>query len=104
MQNPEELAQEALKYLEIAQKFEEEQKAEEAILNYEMAVDYLKQSGFLMHRVNEIYQRVEELKDFLKQDKLYQHTQMKAQVEQLQDQAFALLEGAKKLESDGFFE
>ncbi|MFX1427103.1 MAG: hypothetical protein ACFFBE_11670 [Promethearchaeota archaeon] len=104
MQNPEELAQEALKYLEIAQKFEEEQKAEDAISNYEMAVEYLKQSGFLMHRVNEIYERIEVLKDFLKQDKLYQHTQMKAQVGQLQDQAFALLEGAKKLESDGFFE
>lgn len=104
MQNPEELAQEALKYLELAQKYEEEKNAEDAISNYQIAVDYLKQSGYLMHRINEIYDRVEMLKNFLKQDKLYQQTQIKSQIVQLQDQAFALLEGAKKLESEGFFE
>jgi len=104
MQNPEELAQEALNFLELAQKFEEEKNAEQAISNYQRAVEYLKQSGYLMHRINEIYKRIEDLKNFLKQERLYQQTQTKSQVEQLQDQAFALLEGAKKLESDGFFE
>jgi len=104
MQNPEELAQEALKFLELAQKFEEEKNAEQAISNYQRAVEYLKQSGYLMHRINEIYKRIEDLKNFLKQERLYQQAQTKSQVEQLQDQAFALLEGAKKLESDGFFE
>ncbi|MFX1375606.1 MAG: hypothetical protein ACFFA0_07325 [Promethearchaeota archaeon] len=104
MQNPEELAQEALKYLELAQKFEEEENVSEAILNYQAAADCLKQSGYLMHRIDEIYERVKELKDFTKQDRLYQHTQSQTQAKQLQDQAFALLEGAKKLESDGFFE
>ncbi|MFX1281445.1 MAG: hypothetical protein ACFFA3_19005 [Promethearchaeota archaeon] len=104
MQNPEELAQEALKYLEIAHKFEEDKNVEEAISNYQLAVDCLKKSGFLMHRIDEIYERVEELKNYQKQDKIYQHTQLKAQAEQIQDQAFALLEAAKKLESDGFFE
>jgi len=104
MQNPEELAQEALKFLELAQKFEAEKNAEQAISNYQRAVEYLKQSGYLMHRINDIYERIEELKNFLKQEKMYQQTQIISQVEQLQDQAFALLEGAKKLESDGFFE
>ena len=104
MQNPEELAQEALQFLELAQKFEEEKNAEEAISNYQKAVEFLKISGYLMHRINDIYERIEELKDFIKQKRLYQQTQIKTQVEQLQDQAFALLEGAKKLESDGFFE
>jgi len=104
MQNPEELAQEALQFLELAQKFEEEKNAEEAISNYQKAVEFLKKSGYLMHRINDIYERIEELKDFIKQRRLYQQTQIKTQVEQLQDQAFALLEGAKKLESDGFFE
>lgn len=104
MQNPEDLAQEALEFLEIAQKFEEEKNAEEAISNYQKAVEFLKKSGYLMHRINDIYERIEELKDFIKQKRLYQQTQIKTQVEQLQDQAFALLEGAKKLESDGFFE
>ncbi len=104
MQNPEDLAQEALNFLIRAQKFEEEQKAEQAISNYERAVEYLKQSGYLEHRINEIYERIEELKKFLRNERLYQQAQTKSQIEQLQDQAFALLEGAKKLESDGFFE
>ena len=104
MQSPEELAKDAIRFLELAQKFEEEKNPKQAISNYEKAVEFLKQSGYLMHRVNDIYERIEELKNSLKKEKIYQQTQIKAQVEQLQDQAFALLEGAKKLESDGFLE
>ncbi|MHA2393150.1 MAG: hypothetical protein ACXAEX_14515, partial [Promethearchaeota archaeon] len=104
MQNQEELAQEALKFLEIAQKHEEEKNAEKAISNYQKAAEFLKQSGYLMHRINDIYERIEELRKFLKQEQIYQQTQTKTQIEQLQDQAFAILEGAKKLEFDGFFE
>ncbi|MHA2336216.1 MAG: hypothetical protein ACXACX_02885, partial [Candidatus Hodarchaeales archaeon] len=104
MQNPEELAQEAIKSLELAQKFEEEKNIQQAISNYEKAVEFLKQSGYLMHRISDIYKRIEELKDSLKKERIYQQAQIKTQVEQLQDQAFALLEGAKKLETDGFFE
>lgn len=104
LQNPEDLAQEALNLLEIAQKFEEEKDIEEAISNYQKAADFLKQSGFLMHRIQEIYDRIGELKDFIHKETLYQRTQAKAQIEQLQDQAFSILEGAKKLEFDGFFE
>ena len=97
MQNPEELAQKAIISLELAQKFEEEKNTPQAILNYEKAVDFLKQSGYLMHRINDIYERIEELKKSLKKEKIYQQTQIKTQVQQLQDQAFALLEGAKKM-------
>ncbi len=104
MQNPEELAQEALNYLELAQKLEVEKDFENAISHYQKAVDFLKQSGFLMHRMQEIYDRIGELKEFLKKETLYQQIQIKAQVEQLQDRAFNLLERAKKLEFDGFFE
>ncbi|MFX0040251.1 MAG: hypothetical protein ACFFCY_05230 [Promethearchaeota archaeon] len=104
MQKPEELAEDALKFLEIAQKFEGEKNLEDAISNYQKAADLLKQSGFLMHRIQEIYDRIGELKDFIQKDRLYQRTQTKAQIEQIQDQAFALLEGAKRLEFDGFFE
>ena len=104
MQNPEKLAQEAIKSLELAQQFEEEKNIQQAIASYEEAVEFLKQSGYLMHRINDIYERIEELKNSLKKDKLYQHAQFQTQVAQLQDQAFALLEGAKKLEHDGFFE
>ncbi len=104
LENPENLAQEALKLLENAQKFEEEKNIEEAISNYQRAADFLKQSGYLMHRIQEIYDRIGELKDFVQKETLYQRTQTKAQIEQLQDQAFTILEGAKKLEFDGLFE
>ncbi|UCD00396.1 MAG: hypothetical protein JSV23_05750 [Promethearchaeota archaeon] len=104
MQNPEFLAQEALKFLELAQKFEEEKNVENAISHYQKAADFLKQSGFLMHRIQEIYDRISELKEFTQKEALYQRAQTKAQIEQLQDQAFTLLEEAKKLEFDGFFE
>ncbi|MFX1420492.1 MAG: hypothetical protein ACFE9N_16425, partial [Promethearchaeota archaeon] len=104
MQNPEDLAQEALKFLEIAQKFEEEKKVEEAISFYQKAADFLKQSGFLMHRIQEIYDRISELKEFTQKEILYQRTQVLTQIEQLQDQAFTLLDGAKKLEFDGLIE
>ncbi|MFX0000097.1 MAG: hypothetical protein ACFE88_08245 [Candidatus Hermodarchaeota archaeon] len=104
LQTPEELAQEALKFLEFAQNFEEKKDLESAISNYQKAADLLKQSGFLMHRIQEIYDRIGELKDFIEKDALYQRVESQAQIEQLQDQAFNLLEGAKKLEFDGFFE
>ncbi|MFW9828565.1 MAG: hypothetical protein ACFFEY_13320 [Candidatus Thorarchaeota archaeon] len=104
MQNSEELAQEALKFLEIAQSFEKNHNIEEAIYNYQKAADFLKQSGFLMHRIQEIYDRVGELKDLRQRETLYQKTQQKAQIEQLQDQAFELLEAAKNLEFEGYFE
>ncbi len=104
LQNPEDLAQEALKFLELAQNFEVEKDVEKAISNYQKAADLLKQSGFLMHRIQEIYDRIGELKDFIHKETLYQRVQSQAQIEQLQDQAFNLLEGAKKMEFDGFFE
>ena len=66
MQNNEYLAQEALKYLERAQRFEAEGKGQEAIENYQLAADNLKKSGYMMHRVSELYDRIEGLKTFMK--------------------------------------
>jgi len=104
MQNPEELAEEALKFLDNAQKSEEERNFKKAIANYQQAMEFLKQSGYLLHRVDDIYERINELQKMEKQEQFYQQTQLKSQIEQLQDQAFALLEGAKQFELDGFFE
>ncbi|MFX1500275.1 MAG: hypothetical protein ACFFDH_04840 [Promethearchaeota archaeon] len=104
MQNPEDLAQEALKYLDLAQQYEAEKEFDNAISYYQQAADSLKQSGFLMHRVQEIYDRVSELKDFLQKEKLYQQIENKTQSEQLQERGFALLDRAKKLEFDGLVE
>jgi len=104
MQNHDYLAQEALKYLELAQKLEEEGKPEEAIENYQLAADYLKKSGYMIDRVGELYERIEGLKSFIQEQKLFQHEQVSAQIEKLQDQAFVLIDRANKLESDGIFQ
>ncbi|MBY8987484.1 MAG: hypothetical protein KGD61_03435, partial [Candidatus Lokiarchaeota archaeon] len=104
MEEKEELAQEALKYLTLAQDFEEEKNLEKAIECYQLAADYLKNSGYLMNKISDIFSRIEELKEFAKQEMIYNQANAKSQVEQIQDQAFSLLDGAQKLESDGFFE
>jgi len=104
MENNEALAQEAVRYLSLAQKFEQEGRIEKAIEHYGVAAEYLKNSGYLMQRIDEIYSRIEELKKFAKQEIFYQQEHSRTQVEQIQDQAFSLLDGAQKLESDGFLE
>ncbi len=98
------LAQEAVRYLSLAQRFEKEGHIEKAIEHYGVAADYLKSSGYLMQRIDEIYSRIEELKKFVKQEIFYRQEHSRAQVEQIQEQAFSLLDGAQKLESDGFLE
>ncbi|NVM18550.1 MAG: hypothetical protein HWN80_12615 [Candidatus Lokiarchaeota archaeon] len=104
MEGKEELAQEALRYLTLAQNFEEERDFEKAIENYQLAADYLKTSGYMINKISDIYSRIEELKEFAKQEVIYNQASAKSQVEQIQDEAFSLLDGAQKLESDGFFE
>ncbi len=97
----EELAQEALKYLNLAQKFENEKNLEKAVESYELAANYLKNSGFMMDKISDIYSRIEDLKDFAKQEIKYNQANAKNQLEQLQEQAFSLLDGAQKLETKG---
>jgi tetratricopeptide (TPR) repeat protein len=104
MENNEALAQEAVRYLSLAQRFEQEGHIEKAIEHYGVAAEYLKNSGYLMQRIDEIYSRIEELKRFVKQEIFYRQEHSRAQVEQIQEQAFSLLDGAQKLESDGFLE
>jgi len=98
------LAQNALKFLEVAEKFEETKNWDKALENYEKAVEDLKQSGYLTERLSDLYSRIADIKNLINQKKIIQHTQATEQVEQLQDQAFTLLDGAKKLEEDGFLD
>ncbi|MFX0057733.1 MAG: hypothetical protein ACFE85_04015 [Candidatus Hodarchaeota archaeon] len=96
------LAQKAIKFLEVAQKFEEQGELAKAIENYQTAVEFLKRSGYMMHRVEDLYARIEELKKFTQEQKKYLYMQSIAQLDKLQDQAFTILEGAEKLEKQGF--
>jgi len=100
----EELAQMAIQLLDQAEILESEKNWPKAIENYTNAAEYLKQSGYLQHRIEDIYTRITDLNNYIQQDKaLMQQTQV-ASIEQLQDQGFALLDAAKKLESEGRLE
>ena len=101
MERIEDFAQEALKYLDLAQRFEGERKLEKAIENYQIAADLLKRSGFLTERITDIYSRIEELNTFLREEKKYQQMQLNVELDKLQDQAFALLDGGSKFEKRG---
>jgi len=104
MERKEDFAQEALKFLDSAHKLEEEKKFKEAIESYQVAADFLKRSGYMMHRVDDIYTRIEALNNFIKEEKIFQHIQSSAQLDKLQDQAFSLLDGASRLETSGLIE
>jgi hypothetical protein len=98
-----ELAQKALELLNETDKLEEEKNWVKAIENYQQAAEYLKNSGYLPHRIMDIYNRIEEIKNFIEQEKRFKKQTIQTQIDQLQNQAFALLDGAKKLETDGYF-
>ena len=104
MQRRMDLAQSALKFLEVAEKFEETKNWDKALENYEKAVEDLKQSGYLTERLSDLYSRIADIKNLIKQRKKIQHSQATEEKEQLQEQAFALLDGAKKLGDDGFLD
>ena len=104
MENPENLAKEALKFLEIAQNLEEEKDLEKSISYYQKAADFLKRSGYLMHRLSDIYERIDDLNKYIKKDQFLQRAQVQSEIDKFQDEAFSLLEGAKKLEFEGFFD
>ncbi|MFX1407393.1 MAG: hypothetical protein ACFFBW_10575 [Promethearchaeota archaeon] len=102
MEIRDDLAQEAIKFLDAAQKFEKQGQLDKAIENYQAAAEFLKNSGYLMQRVNDIYSRIDELKNFVKEQKKFQYLQTSAQLDKLQDQAFIILERANKSEKQGF--
>ncbi|MFX1452710.1 MAG: hypothetical protein ACFFCM_17865, partial [Promethearchaeota archaeon] len=99
-----ELAHKALELLNETDKLEEERNWSKAIEKYKQAAEYLKQSGYLPHRIEDIYKRISEINYFLEQEKRYQTQAQHVHLEQVQEQAFAILDAAKKLENDGYFE
>ena len=101
--NPEELAQIALELLNETDRLEQEKDWTNAIDKYQQAAEYLKQSGYLQHRIQDIYVRIDEINNFIKQEQLYKSQIQKTQIEQLQDEAFVLLDTAKELELKGAF-
>ena len=103
MERNESVAQEALKYLDNAQVLEENGKLEEAIENYLTAADFLKKSGYALTRIDDIYGRVQELKEFIIKERSIRQAQISSELEQLQERAFSLLDAANKFEIKGQF-
>ncbi len=101
---PEEFAQEALTLLDQAEKLEQERNFSKAIELYSRAAEFLKHSGYLPQRIEDIYSRITELNNNLKQEKLYSQASSQAQLDQIQDQAFAILDGAKRFENSRQYE
>ncbi|MHA1671585.1 MAG: hypothetical protein ACTSV5_13585 [Promethearchaeota archaeon] len=100
MEKNENIAQEAIRILDNAQIYEESGDLANAIENYLTAAELLKQSGYISLRINEIYERVERLKESLKNERLLQQAQLKIQLDNLQEQAFSLIDAANKFEKN----
>jgi len=98
-----ELAQKALDLLNEAESLEKEGDWVKVIEKYKLAVDCLEKSGYLTHRVQDIYDRITEINKYIKQEQLYRTQTQTSQIQQLEDEAFSLLDVAKKLELEGSF-
>jgi len=103
MEKKESIAQEAIRFLDTAQIDEEKGDLAKAIDNYLTAAELLKKSGYISLRINDIYERVERLKESLKNERLLQQTQLKSQLESFQEQAFSLIDAANNFEKNGQF-
>lgn len=93
------LAEKALEFLSQAERFEKSSKIPQAIDNYNKAAEYMKQSGLLEHRINEIHTKINNLKKKVNLETMYQQVESQDEIDQLQLQAFNSIQRAKKLEA-----
>ncbi|MFX1257853.1 MAG: hypothetical protein ACFFAN_08340 [Promethearchaeota archaeon] len=103
---PEELAKGALELLEKAELFEERRNWDKALHCYKDAAERLKESGYLAHRIDDIYTRIAEINNYIKQEKIFQQAQFipqQTQIKQDQAESFIFLDNAKKFEEEGNF-
>ena len=71
MEKKESIAQKAIEFLDTAQINEENGDLTNAIDNYLTAAELLKESGYISLRINDIYERVDRLKNSLKMNIYY---------------------------------
>lgn len=94
--NPEEYARKAIEMLEKANKFDEdENNPTKAIDYYRKAAEYLERSGYMPHRVEDIRKRIKELNTKIEQNQVYGQLENQAEADQLQLDAFSLLDKAQ---------
>jgi len=102
--SPEQLAEKAVRYLDLAEKHEAELNWAKAIESYSKAVDLLKMSGLLLHHVDDINERITHLKQMTEQEKAFVRHKAEVELDSFKDQAFHLLDEAKSLEQRGRFQ
>ncbi|MBN1214937.1 MAG: hypothetical protein JXA99_05780 [Candidatus Lokiarchaeota archaeon] len=99
-----ELAQEAIKALELAGKYEAEDDIEKAIEIYQEALKNLIESGYLPHRNNDVQDHIDELVELLEDKKKSKQLGISEERSKLQKEAFLLIEQAEGLEKEGNFQ
>ncbi|MBY9005835.1 MAG: hypothetical protein KGD63_03670 [Candidatus Lokiarchaeota archaeon] len=100
----EELAQKAIKSLELAGNYESEDDIEKAIEIYQEALKNLIESGYLPHRNNDIQDHIDELIQSLEDKERSKRLGVSKERDKLQKEAFILIEQAEKMESEGTFQ
>ncbi len=83
----EELAQQAIELLSKAEDFELQRDWAKAIEIYNEAAEFLKNSGFFLHRINEIFSRIAELNNYIQLEMEDQEYQPQIQNEQIKSEA-----------------
>lgn len=102
--SPQQLAEEAVRHLDLAEKFESQQNWAKAIEEYSKAVDLLKRSGLLSLHIDDINERIMHLTQISQQSKALQRKEAEAEFSGLRDEAFHFLDKAKSLEVNGRYQ
>jgi len=102
--SPQQLAEEAVRHLDLAEKFESQENWAKAIEEYSKAVDLLKRSGLLSLHIDDINERIMHLTQISQQNKALQRKRAEAEFSGLRDEAFHFLDKAKSLEVNGRYQ
>jgi len=102
--SPQQLAEEAVRHLDLAEKFESQENWAKAIEEYSKAVDLLKRSGLLSLHIDDINERIRHLTQISQQNKALQRKKAEAEFSGLRDEAFHFLDKAKSLEVNGRYQ
>ncbi|MGM0470239.1 MAG: hypothetical protein ACQERB_15675, partial [Promethearchaeati archaeon] len=100
---PEDLANKAIKFLDLAGDYEDKNNFVQALENYQKALKYLIESGYLPHREEDIRNHITELENKIESEDKSKQLIKKTQKEKVQDEAFLLLDQGKYLELEGDF-
>jgi len=100
---PEDLANKAIEFLDLAGDYEDKNNIVQALENYQKALNYLIESGYLPHREEDIRNHIIELEKQIESKDKSKELVRKTQKEKLQEEAFLLLDQGKYFELEADF-